>query len=220
MKKLKPKHLAYMVFMTLPLAMTLVFFKDLPEQIPGHYGATGAVDRMGYKFEALIIPILSLVLGGLFIFLSLFEAKEEKSSNAVLAISGTLIGVFTALQAYILFDSLGGTGPAFDINQVLFAATGLAGLVSSKFIPDLERNSTTGIRTLWSQKTDRTWTLSQKAGAKTIRLASILMVLTSVFSKGLACFIINMTIFIGLIPIIYYQTYRIYQEEKSSDKTL
>ena len=41
----------------------------LPETIPAHYGPSGAVDRWGSKYEALLLPGLTLLLGAFFPFL-------------------------------------------------------------------------------------------------------------------------------------------------------
>ena len=47
--------------------ITLIFFliyvwNKLPDQVPGHYNAQGEVDRMGSKFELLLLPGIGLFM--------------------------------------------------------------------------------------------------------------------------------------------------------------
>ena len=43
----------------------LLAWKTIPQQVPGHYNASGAVDRWGSKSELIVLPIISVLLYGL-----------------------------------------------------------------------------------------------------------------------------------------------------------
>ncbi|MED0973500.1 DUF1648 domain-containing protein [Bacillus paramycoides] len=49
----------------------IIIWRNLPEQVPGHYNAAGVVDRWGTKWELLILP-------GIGVFILLFMQVLEK----------------------------------------------------------------------------------------------------------------------------------------------
>ena len=53
----------------------LIFvWNKLPDQVPGHYNAQGEVDRMGSKFELLLLPGIGLFM---IFFIQFFERHPE-----------------------------------------------------------------------------------------------------------------------------------------------
>ena len=55
--------------------VSLIFvWNKLPDQVPGHYNAQGEVDRMGSKFELLLLPGIGLFM---IFFIQFFERNPE-----------------------------------------------------------------------------------------------------------------------------------------------
>ena len=55
--------------------VSLIFvWNELPDQVPGHYNAQGEVDRMGSKFELLLLPGIGLFM---ILFIRFFESHPE-----------------------------------------------------------------------------------------------------------------------------------------------
>lgn len=55
-----------LMFLIIIWVVALIYFPELPTQIPTHYNTKGQVDGMGYKTYAFVLPILSaLIYGGL-----------------------------------------------------------------------------------------------------------------------------------------------------------
>lgn len=44
------------------IALLIIRWKDLPDQIPGHYNLAGEIDRWGNKNELIVIPVFSIML--------------------------------------------------------------------------------------------------------------------------------------------------------------
>jgi uncharacterized membrane protein len=66
-------------FIGLVVYITSIFFliyvwNKLPDQVPGHYNAQGEVDRMGSKFELLLLPGIGLFM---LILMQFFERHPE-----------------------------------------------------------------------------------------------------------------------------------------------
>ena len=60
---MKIRKIVYFILMFLPLAVILIALPYLPEKIPAHYGFDNQVDRWGSKYEALLFPVVSILMG-------------------------------------------------------------------------------------------------------------------------------------------------------------
>ena len=58
----KKKTVCY-ILMYLPLVVVLIVLPHLPKKIPAHYGFDNQVDRWGSKYEALLFPVVSILMG-------------------------------------------------------------------------------------------------------------------------------------------------------------
>ena len=69
------------VLMFLPLVMTLVGLPFLPDQVPTHFGVHGTADAWGSKYSILLLPILSILMGGSLLGMSVYAQKQEKTGT-------------------------------------------------------------------------------------------------------------------------------------------
>ncbi len=78
---MKGKKIVFYGLMFLPLMGALAALRFLPEQIPGHYGSDNQVTRWGSKYEVLIVPIVTVVLGLFFLGMAKVAARQEEHGN-------------------------------------------------------------------------------------------------------------------------------------------
>lgn len=103
-----PQKIIEVVCALLLLGMVLgpvLFWGQLPDQIPGHYNGAGEIDRWGDKWELLLLPVFGAIL---YLFLSFgcwligeSARKRELPHSAYTWISGTklvTIGTFAVLE--------------------------------------------------------------------------------------------------------------------------
>ena len=69
---MKTKKIIYFALMFLPLIITLVVLPFLPEQIPAHYNFAGEIDRWGSKYETLLFPAITILMGFFMLFFPQF----------------------------------------------------------------------------------------------------------------------------------------------------
>ena len=62
------KKLFY-TLMFLPLIVSMIALIFLPDLIPVHYNIKNEIDRWGSKYEILIIPIITILLGKSLLFM-------------------------------------------------------------------------------------------------------------------------------------------------------
>lgn len=76
----------------------LLAWKTIPQQVPGHYSASGAVDRWGNKSELIVLPIISWILYGL---ITLIERYPQIWNTGVRITSENRAVVYRLLKSLI-----------------------------------------------------------------------------------------------------------------------
>ena len=96
---------ALIVFSIVSAAVLMMF---MPETVPAHYSLSGEVDRFGSKYENLILPLVSVVMGLIFIYLSKAEKmKNGESNEKVLLIAAIcLLAFLNILSIYIMIKAI------------------------------------------------------------------------------------------------------------------
>lgn len=199
---MKGKRIIFGILMFLPLAVVLAALPFLPDQIPAHYGFDNQVTRWGSKYEALLLPILTIVLGLFLLAMARYAAKHEesgKNNENVCLITGIVsLALFNLMTAYFLYTDFHKvenlSEAAFDVNQLIFGFFGLCMLIIGNVMPKLRMNSMIGLRTSWSMKNEQTWKKSQRFGGISSIISGILMILASLMTRGLRCFMLCMGI--------------------------
>lgn len=215
--------------MFLPLAVVLAALPFLPDQIPAHYGFDNQVTRWGSKYEALLLPILTIVLGLFLLAMARYAAKHEesgKNNENVCLITGIVsLALFNLMTAYFLYTDFHKvenlSEAAFDVNQLIFGFFGLCMLIIGNVMPKLRMNSMIGLRTSWSMKNEQTWKKSQRFGGISSIISGILMILASLMTRELCCFMLCMGILvICLIVDVIYTRQIAKKYEKSGNQRI
>ncbi len=157
---MKTKKTVYFILMFLPLVVSLVALQYLPDEIPGHYGFDNQITRWGSKYEALLFPTVTLIMGGFLLAMAKLGAKQEehgKNNENVIIIGGILVLLlFNALNGYFLYTAFNKIENLslvpLDINRLIFGIVGVLMIVVGNIMPKLRMNSIVGLRTHWSMK--------------------------------------------------------------------
>lgn len=216
---MKVKKIVFYGLMFLPLISALIVLQFLPEQIPAHYGLNNQVTRWGSKYEALIVPIVTAVLGYFFLGIAKFAAKHEENGNNnenVCIVAGivTLI-IFNAMTGYALYAGFNKienlSSNKFDVNQLLFGILGIAMIIIGNIMPKLRMNAVTGLKTKWSMKNETTWKKSQHFGGISYIIGGIAIVVICFFVQGIYCSLSALGVIAILLVIDVFYTYKIAQ---------
>ena len=226
---MKGKRIIFGILMFLPLAVVLAALPFLPDQILGVTGFDNQVTRWGSKYEALLLPILTIVLGLFLLAMARYAAKHEesgKNNENVCLITGIVsLALFNLMTAYFLYTDFHKvenlSEAAFDVNQLIFGFFGLCMLIIGNVMPKLRMNSMIGLRTSWSMKNEQTWKKSQRFGGISSIISGILMILASLMTRGLRCFMLCMGILvICLIVDVIYTRQIAKKYEKSGNQRI
>ena len=207
------KKTAYFLLMLLPLFITLFALPFLPETVPAHYDFVGEVDRWGSKYETLIFPAVTILMGVFMLFMAKVAAKEKEGgekNEKIVFYTGMGISVwFTIMHCYNLYMDFTLAQDLYDkdvdINQLFCIVMGIGMVIVGNFMPKLRNNSVMGLRTVWSMKNDTVWKKCQLFGGVSFMTGGALITLSGFVFKGLTAMFIALGIIIScaVAGIIY-----------------
>jgi uncharacterized membrane protein len=203
-----------------------VFLIVSPDTVPVHWNFAGEVDRMGSKYENLILPAISLALGVFFTVAAKRDAKKGiKSSEKLLLFSGIFsLILLTAIGFYFMAKSVSyepGSATAVSVNDVnRFVNIGIGALLAviGNIMPKARRNHMVGIRTKWSLANDTVWQKSQRFGGIVSVITGLLLIMLSLFVPGMWN-ILLLSAAIAVVAILFtaasYRYYKQYKDEEN-----
>ena len=214
---MKTKKTVYYILMYLPLAVVLLALPQLPEKIPAHFGFDNQVDRWGSKYEALLFPVISLLMGYFLLGMAKLAAKKERygeNNKKVTMIMGIFVLIlFNALNAYFLYTSLNKvedlSSVSLDLYQLVFGIMGVLMIVTGNVMPKLRRNAMIGLRTRWSMKNDVTWKKSQRIGGISFIVGGVMIIGICIAVKGIFCLASVFGVWGIMIVVDVVFTYRV-----------
>lgn len=213
----------------LPLLITIMLLRIVPDEIPAHYDAMGNIDRWGSKYELLILPMMIIVFQVLWTFVlhsfqnkqtssddekTIAEAKQNEKVLRVVSI-GTLI-LFTALHFFMMISAIITVRDdlqtlALDVWMLLSLLMGLFFIIMGNILPKTKRNAVVGLRTKWSMASDETWSKTNRFGGYVMMIIGLLVVIESFLFQDIWSVIIMLILLIvGTIVMVVY-SWKVYQ---------
>ncbi len=214
---MKKKKIVCYILMYLPLVVALIALLYLPEKIPAHYGFDNQVDRWGSKYEALLFPVISILMGYFLLAMARLAAKKEEhgenNKNVTIIVGILVLILLNALNVYSLYTSFNKVENlsfvSLDIGQLVFGIIGMLMIVTGNLMPKLRMNSMIGLRTHWSMKNETTWKKCQHIGGISFIIGGIIIIGICIVMKGTPCLLAVLGVWAILIVIDVFLTYRI-----------
>lgn len=220
---MKRLRMLFYTLMFLPLVLTLVALIIMPDQVPMHYDLSGSVNRWGSKYENLVFPLITVLMGVFFLTMRKFYVGKtgEKEGNVLFGAGSGTLAVFNVMTILFLVKALRlSSGDVFftlDISRILYAALGVALLVTGNVLPKLRRNGFAGVRTAWSRESDENWRLSQIAGGTVLAAAGAVLLIGNVFFVreadsnlfSLLCLVLTIPILAAVLEILKIKKERV-----------
>jgi uncharacterized membrane protein len=163
------------------LALSLLVYPHLPEQVPVQWGVSGQIERWGQRWEgAFALPLLMLVMWGALRFLPRTDPRAEnyaKMQSTYDVLVNAALTVFLVMHAMILGVALGYDLP---LERLMPALAGALFVVLGNVLPRARSNWWFGIRTPWTLSNDRVWARTHRVGGYAMTAAGILVVLGAI----------------------------------------
>lgn len=190
------------VFGLLGGLVSLAVAPGLPESIPIHWDASGTPDGFVSKVLGLsLIPVLTFLFPAV---LTLAARRESDLTRSLFewVIVGTS-AFFFALHLLIVHAAL---TPGFGLSSSgLFALIGGLNLLIAFLLPKTEPNRVMGYRMKATFNDPVLWKLVHRFAGRALGMASVVVILSSVFLHGTALFGVAMTLLMAgaLLPFVY-----------------
>ena len=97
----------FYTLMFLPLVISMIALIFLPDLIPAHYNIKNEIDRWGSKYEILIIPIITILLGKFLLFMKKwvkkYEVKGNNNEKFILIIGICLLLIYNIILCMMIY---------------------------------------------------------------------------------------------------------------------
>lgn len=207
---MKKGYFAIALVVALSFAVSAILIPMMPETVPVHFNIHGEADRIGSRYEMLIFPGFSVVMG---VFMALMaRSRKTESEKKVLLVTGVMSSaLFMVLGAVfgiiaLRYDSAAAN--MADTYRIIAALIGLTLIVLGNYMPKVGLNSVFGLRTHWSMKNAETWRKSQRFGGISGVICGFILLICSVFLSGNAMLTVLLSLVVIWSAVAIYMTYR------------
>lgn len=155
----------------------------MPARVPVHYNAAGEIDRIGSKYEYLLLPCFCALFAGAFLLLARYlSRKDARNARALHICNLAMCASFDVLNAILMCKALSAQ-PFANVDPAKLSAIflGVLLIILGNIMPKATRNAAFGLRTTWSTKNDTVWQRCQRFGGFTGVGAGLLLVILSCF---------------------------------------
>ena len=199
------KHLTPILMIIISIVLWLIFYPQLPDQVPMQWGMDGSVNWSASKGIAL------LVNNGGFIFLYLLliltpkidpkKNNYQQFSRSYKVIYFAILVLFFLINLIVLFTSL---GYSLQIHFFIPILVGLLFILFGNYMQTIKPNWFIGIRTPWTLNNEDIWRKTHRLGSKVFIFAGFGMTIVPFLSNQFALpVIIVIILFATLVPTGY-----------------
>ena len=207
MKRNKWKILISSVVILLPILAGVILWNDLPDKIPTHWGADGAVDGWSSKpFAVFALPCILLALHLICLFGTSFDKKNKDQNGKVFGMIFWIvpfISVFMSGMTYAV-----ALGVNVGVKAITSGLVGLAFIVVGNLLPKCKQNSTIGIKLPWTLRDAENWNATHRLGGKLWVVAGFLMLVVAIVPAEATVYaFIGVILLAVIVPTVYSYLY-------------
>ncbi len=202
MKKINKEFLMTALVIALPMVIGVIFWNQLPEKIPTHFGIDGQADGYSSKlFTLFAFPALFL----LFQIICLASFEKESVKVNIPAKMRRFYTWLIPILSLIIQGSIYANALGFIKSGPTLVTTFLAivFIVIGNYLPKIQRNPTVGIRIPWTLSDDKNWYKTHRMAGKLWVIGGLIILLESFIQVALP-YVMGVVIAVMIVvPIMY-----------------
>jgi len=188
----------------LSFILSIYFYPQVPERMATHWNSQGEVNGYMSKFWGLFFtPIVITGIAALLLVIPRIDPKKENIEKFRKYYDGFVILFLLFMIVVHLQILFWNVGIQISPNIVLPAGTGLLFYYIGILIENADSNWFVGVRTPWTLSSDRVWKKTNRLGGKLFKLAGIVAILGTFFSKYAVFFIVVPVLLVALFTVVY-----------------
>jgi uncharacterized membrane protein len=209
------KHVLPILLIAAAAIMWIVFYNELPSEMPIHWNMAGEADGFASKLNAMLLSVGLLVF--LYITMIFVPRIDPKSDNYRLFSRGyTIIQLSIMLLIFVvnMLVIFSGLDHHLETGDIVVTLVGVMFIVIGNYMPQVKPNYFVGIKTPWALNNEENWRKTHRMGGKTFIIAGLLFILSVFLPSGNETYIFPLILLIALFPMGYsYSLFR-KQEKK------
>lgn len=198
------KELPLLLIVIAAFVISMYFYPELPDKIPTHWNFKGEIDEYSGKLSgALLMPVINLVMYGLFIFMPVLDPKREnyKLFESTYIYFRYLFHIFfLGMQILIIAAALGCN---VDTGRWITLGISLLIMLMGNVMGRLKHNYFVGIKTPWTLANEEVWAKTHRLGAILWTGGGLIGVILALLNINPGWMFIVILIPITLIPTGY-----------------
>ncbi len=200
MEKYKKTILVTFFVTLLPIAVGLLLWNQLPEQLATHFSMNGTPD--GWSSKAFAVFGLPLLLAGVHlicIVATLNDPKKQNIGKKMLTLVFWIIPVLSCVvngSVYAL-----ALGVPVNIASLTYVLIGFSFLFLGNYMPKNHQNYTVGIRLPWTLNSKENWNRTHRFASRLWMLAGIVIILNGLFQ--FTWLLLPVILVMVALPMIY-----------------
>lgn len=194
-----------LIFILIPLVMTILLYNRLPNQLAVHFGTNGEANGYQGKLTFLLTSVLFLIGIPLLLKITRYIDPKKKNYDKFEPTYDMFRMIFTAfLSVMYITMILFNLGYGVNIQMIVLIGIGVLFTFLGKSMSRIQFNYTMGIRTPWTLANEDVWQRTHRFAGPLWLIGGIAMIILA-FLPGSLAFILMLIIvaIIALVPILY-----------------
>lgn len=195
-----------------PIILGLLFYSQLPKQLPIHWNAAGEVDSYASKVFALFgIPTILLIFHVVLVWITSKDPKHRNTPKIMYGIIYFLIPIISTICVGFSINTALPNGLDINISITMPVVLGIIFIFVGNYLPKCKQSYTVGIKTPWALDDEDNWNKTHRLAGFLWMIGGILIVISGLFISSMATPFITIIIVMTVIPYVY--SYLIYKKK-------
>ena len=186
-----------------PIALGLILWNKLPDQLPTHFGVDGAADGWSGKgFAVFGIPLMMLGFHIVIFFATRLDKQNRGHNEKVMNLVGLIFPVMSIVNSVIIYTHA--MELELNLSMVLFPMLGLLFIVIGNWLPKIKQNSTLGIKIKWTLYNEENWNRTHRVAGFVWVIGGVIFCLMGFVPEKTLLFLLPLQIILlACVPMVY-----------------
>ena len=191
----------------LPMAVGLILWNQLPQQMPSHWNAAGEIDGWSSKpFSVFGMPLILVAVHWLCAVATASDPKKTNHSDKIMHLVFWIVLVLSVVLHAITY--LAAMGKEVQVETVMPVLLGLVFAVLGNYLPKCKQSYTIGIKIPWTLNSEENWNKTHRLAGRLWLVCGIVMMVMGFF--GGVGMVAGIALVMVVVPIVY--SYLLYRE--------
>lgn len=187
----------------LPIAVGLILWDKLPEELPSHWGTDGQVNGWTEKGLAVFaLPGFLLLMHLWCVFMMAWDPKGDGHPEKVINIVLCICPAVSCLTGSVVYATA--MGSSFQVGSWITAVAAVLFILFGNYMPKCKRNYTLGIKLPWTLNSDANWNATHRLAGRVWVVGGFVMLLGCFLPNPAAAWVtVSVALLVPAIPTVY-----------------